>query len=304
MTRLVVCDIETTGLDPDIHAIIEIACIEVIDGSIVFPRSSLVLPPHPIPPASSAVHHLVDADVADAPFASAIIPKIIGDTSYCIFAAHNSQFEYAFLEGFIPNSSWICTYKSALRVWPEAPGHSNQVLRYWLNLPVGNEAMPPHRALPDCYVTAHLFNRLRESASIEDMLRWTKEPAALPTCPIGDPWRGKPWREVDIGFLQWIVRKEGMESDYVWNAQREMDRREEEAAEKAELDTKRQAYLVLARDAARFAVTTAALDKWWKDQKQNRLANGVTEDTYAYAEVVKACKARKAEILSDQVASR
>ncbi len=43
----------------------------------------------------------------------------------------------------------------AMHVWPDAPRHSNQVLRYWRNLVLDNAlAMLPHRAGPDAWVTA------------------------------------------------------------------------------------------------------------------------------------------------------
>jgi len=34
------------------------------------------------------------------------------------------------------------------------------------------------------------------------------------------------WSDVDAGFLGWMARKEDMEPDHRWNAQRELDRRQ------------------------------------------------------------------------------
>ena len=49
--------------------------------------------------------------------------------------------------------------------------HSNQVLRYWLGLRLDADlAMPPHRAGPDAYVTAHLLLRMMALASVEQMI--------------------------------------------------------------------------------------------------------------------------------------
>jgi DNA polymerase III epsilon subunit-like protein len=51
-----VIDIETTGVDPLADAIIEIGSVDVLkDGSIANRRSTLVRPPIPVPPESSAV---------------------------------------------------------------------------------------------------------------------------------------------------------------------------------------------------------------------------------------------------------
>lgn len=146
-----------------------------------------------------------------------------------VIAAHNAEFETQWLpkDGAVP---LLCTYKSALRVWPEAPGHSNSVLRYWLEdqglIELDHaKAMPPHRAGPDAYVTAHILRALLGQVTARQMVAWTHEPRLLPTCPIGAEWRGKPWTIVDAGFLQWMLNNTTMEADLKWNAQRELDRR-------------------------------------------------------------------------------
>lgn len=143
-----------------------------------------------------------------------------------VFAAHNAEFECKFL---FPSIPIICTYKSALRIWPEAPSHSNSALRYWLQdqgliEPDHALTMPPHRAGPDAYVTAHILKALLVKATGREMVAWTKEPRLLPTCPIGK-FRGKPWAEVEVGFLDWMLRQTDMDADFKWNANREIQRR-------------------------------------------------------------------------------
>ena len=104
------------------------------------------------------------------------------------------------------------------------------MLRYWLEdqglLSLDHEtAMPPHRAGPDAYVTAHILKALfAAGATGKEMVAWTREPRLLPTCPIGK-FRGKPWPEVEGGFLQWMLKQADMEADLKWNANRELLRR-------------------------------------------------------------------------------
>jgi exodeoxyribonuclease X len=153
-----------------------------------------------------------------------------------IAVAHNAEYERFVLAKHDPLAGlqWLCTYKAALRVWPDAPGHSNEVLRYHLGLGTGRRfPQAPHSALHDARVTAALLRELLAAGtSIEDMLRWTNEPALLPTCPLGD-WRGRPWAEVDESFLLWILRKIFDREDVRFCAKAELDRREKERAAEA-----------------------------------------------------------------------
>jgi exodeoxyribonuclease X len=66
-------------------------------------------------------------------------------------------------------------------------------------------------------------------ATGREMIAWTKEPRLLPTCPIGK-FRGKPWPEVEAGFLGWMLRQPTMEADLKWNAEREIARRAQQGA--------------------------------------------------------------------------
>ena len=61
-------DIETTGTDLARDAIVEIGSVDLQrDKTITNFRETLVNPGVPVPPAASAVHHLIDADLATAP---------------------------------------------------------------------------------------------------------------------------------------------------------------------------------------------------------------------------------------------
>ena len=233
----VVIDLETTGLEPANADIVEWAAIVIrppwFDGGSFEEVSALVKPPVPIPAETSAVHHIIDADVKDAPAWSEQSSQVIAllDQKGRIAVAHNAEYEKAVLakHGIPLVPAWLCTYKAACRIWPGAPGLSNEVLRYWLGLGTGRTGhQQPHSALHDARVTAQILSELlRVGASIEDMLKWTTEPALLPTCPLGD-WRGKKWGEVDEGFLMWIVRKIQDRPDVVFCARTELDRRERE----------------------------------------------------------------------------
>lgn len=225
-----VIDFETTGMEPPAE-VVEVGFCDLTLGDngvwTVGEPASWLCGVDGIPPEVRAIHHIGPAEVEGlAPFNAV---SLVEQSDTCaVIAAHNMEFEERWLgiDGLMPA---LCTYKAALRVWPDAPGHSNGVLRYWLEdqglLSLDHEtAMPPHRAGPDAYVTAHILKALLARASAWEMVAWTREPRLLPTCPIGK-FRGKPWPEVEGGFLNWMLAQPTMESDLKWNAQREIDRR-------------------------------------------------------------------------------
>jgi exodeoxyribonuclease X len=232
--RFNVLDLETTDDGPEAE-VIEIASCLVEGTQAEVPETQLFNYIGEMAPAARATHCLEDAELRGFPVASGEVltwfacALYAGGSDEPICVAHNSEFEQLFLGRFTPGVQWLCTYKAALRVWPDAPRHSNGVLYYWLRdqgkVPdLGGAAHPMHRAGPDTWVTAHILLALLEEASAEDMIQWTKEPRLMPTCPIGK-FRGKPWPEVEGGFLGWMLRQDDMEADLKWNAKRELDRR-------------------------------------------------------------------------------
>ncbi len=232
MKILRVVDFETTGTAPPAHVIEVGVCdlVEDADGWRISPPRANLCGGGVITAETRAVHHISPAEILGlVPFdAAAFVDQAKAD-GVSALAAHHSNFEAQWLGVGADGPPLICTYKSALRVWPDAPSHQNQVLRYWLeeqglSAPDPILCQPAHRAGPDAYATAHLLKALLAAASIDDLIAWTKEPAALPRCSIGK-WRGKRWSDVDGGFLGWMVRQPDMDADLKWNAQREINRR-------------------------------------------------------------------------------
>ena len=215
-----IIDIETTGTDAANDRIVELACIDLSDdGEIVFEHQTLVNPERAIPPEASAIHHLLDADVARAPLLVDAITPFKGAQSY---VAHNCAFERAFLDPLLGNQTWVCTYKCALRVWPDAPGHSNQVLRYWLGLsePFGRAraTIPPHRAHSDALITAAILVELLKCATWEELIRWSTEPALHTRLKFGKH-RGMKYADAPLDYLEWMATKSELDGDTKGSAQ-------------------------------------------------------------------------------------
>lgn len=218
-----IIDLETTGVAPAEHSIVEIASVDLRhDGAIANGQSSLVRPGRDIPPEASAVHHLIAADLENAPALADVIDQYAGADAYI---AHNCAFERSFLDPHFGNVLWVCTYKVALRVWPDAPGHGNQVLRYWRGhiAPFGMQRaqIEPHRAFSDCVITAAILQDLLQSAAWPDMVRWSAEPPLLTFCRFGNKHKGKRFDAIaieDPSYLTWIIDKSDLDADTKWNA--------------------------------------------------------------------------------------
>lgn len=228
MTVIRVIDFETTGTEPPAEVCEVGLCDLDLDARRVCAPDYWFCGVKQMPPEVRAVHHISLAECKNAPPFDPL--RMFADPCDAI-AAHNAEFETKFFQSPVPV---ICTYKAALRVWPNAPSHSNGALRYWLEdqgliHPDHALTQPAHRAAPDAYVTAHILLALFNAGHTgKEMVAWTKEPRLLPRCPLGK-FRDKPWSEVEAGFLGWMLRQPTMEADLKWNAEREIARRAEKA---------------------------------------------------------------------------
>ncbi len=212
--RYLVLDTETTGMNADTDAIVEVAGTWVVLEPTVriepaFDR--LVNPQRPIPALASAVHHLTDSDVADAPTWDAVWRTVVQPAldQADVAVAHNAPFDQKFLPGV--DAPWLDTLRAARRCWPDAPAHTNQVLRYWLGLAV--EAPHPHRAGDDTRVTAALLVRFLDAvsqkdmsvdATVEDLLDWIAAPLAVAYMPFGKH-RGVPLSDLPKDYIHWAL---------------------------------------------------------------------------------------------------
>jgi exodeoxyribonuclease X len=227
-----VIDLETTGNAPPAHGVVEIGWQDVALGAdgrwelYGDGGQRLVNPGRAIPPVTMAVHHIRDEDVADAPWWHDCARPILDPWPRRIaLAAHRADFEQGFCTPALTrNADWICTWKCALRLWPDSPAFSNQILRYWRK-PAGLEherGLPAHRAFPDAYVTAHHLRDMLNEASVAQLIEWSRTPGLLPRVRFG-PDRGKDWREIGhealMGFLT------DRDPDVRFTAQAEFDRR-------------------------------------------------------------------------------
>ncbi len=225
-----VIDLETTGNSFTDGGVVEVGWQDVglAGGLIGGPGALLINPTRPISPVTSAIHHIIDEDVASAPLWHHAAPAILQPGEGLVaLAAHRSAFEERWCTpALTARARWICTYKCALRLFPESPTHSNQGLRYWRR-PDGLDraaGLPAHRAGPDAYVTAHHLRDMLAMAGVEQLLAWSAEPALLVRVPFG-PSRGRAWADLDDDALARKIGGEWGGHHDVWLTAREAGRR-------------------------------------------------------------------------------
>jgi len=238
-TRAIVFDTETTGIDPASDTVVEVAAVyvDLATQSITGQRSTLVNPGNvAISPQARAAHHLTDAELADAPTRAEALQYVLADdTTNGLFmgVAHYAEFDSPFLPEL--KCPWLCTWKMAKRIWPEAPAYGNQVLRYWLDLhPSLPHGMSPHRALYDALVTAEiLLAALRTGRSPGRLLAGTMRPMLQQRITFGKhgPDRkvkgsvGLLWTEVPTGYLNYLMRDGIEDVDVAYTVGKELKRR-------------------------------------------------------------------------------
>ena len=185
-----------------------------------------VNPGRPITAETMAVHHILDAQVAGAPFWRGVAPQVLRpEGGVLALAAHRAAFEQRYCRPALTGgAAWVCTWKCALRVWPQLPRFSNQLLRYQ-RMPEGlvhELGLPAHRALPDAYVTAHHLRDLLNAAPLAQLLAWSREPGLLPRVPAG-PWRGRAWPDLTAEALSALAADR--DADVRFSAGVEFERR-------------------------------------------------------------------------------
>jgi DNA polymerase-3 subunit epsilon/CBS domain-containing protein len=168
----VVIDSETTGLDPSMAWIVEIAGVRIAGGRLqsadIFRRR--VNPGISIPPTATAIHHINDAAVSDAPSFIKVWPEISAFLGKAVVVGHNLGFDLAVLKRECERAgiAWtrprtLDTRLLAQIAEPHLAGYTLDSLASWLGVEIADR----HSALGDSLACAEIFlaliPKLRES---------------------------------------------------------------------------------------------------------------------------------------------
>ncbi|MSO30020.1 MAG: 3'-5' exonuclease [Acidobacteria bacterium] len=235
LTRPLVCvDLEATGVWPGQDRIVQIAVASIAPDGTVSTWSSLVNPEQPIPPATTAIHGISDAMVADAPTFAQLAETVGARLAGCDLAGYNverfdrrllaAEFRRVGLDDPTIGARVIDAYTIFIR---QEPRRLDDALRFY-----GveeEETRRPHEASSDVEATvAVLVAQLKTypdvPKTVNELHDWL-----YPRDPNRIDADGKlMWREgvatvafgaqagtsladlaaTDRGFLEWVLRKD------------------------------------------------------------------------------------------------
>ncbi len=162
MPSIVALDIETTGLDSQNDAITEIGAVRFNGHRVEDEWSTLVNPNKPIPAMITALTHISNEMVRNAPPARAVIRELADFVGDSPVLGHSVRFDLSFLQRFdiLRNNDVLDTYELASVLMPTASRYNLGGLASQLGI-----LLPAtHRALDDARCTYALYVKLYEMA--------------------------------------------------------------------------------------------------------------------------------------------
>jgi DNA polymerase-3 subunit epsilon len=171
-----IIDIETTGGDPRMDRITEIAIYRHDGEKILDHFTSLVNPERPIPEFITRITGINNDMVREAPRFYEIAKEIVEITEGTVFVAHNVRFDYSFVQkefrmlGYTYSRKLLCTVKLSRKLLPGYPSYSLGKLCKQLKIEIESR----HRADGDARATVELFALLmqqRQPDSVQALVK-------------------------------------------------------------------------------------------------------------------------------------
>ncbi|RKZ08444.1 hypothetical protein DRQ25_09075 [Candidatus Fermentibacteria bacterium] len=227
-------DTETTGVDTETAHVCEVAfLLSTYDGFARDPRKDiiiqeLVLPPEPVPPEASAIHHITNDMLAGKPPLEDISEKlrdIVSKADY--ISAHNLPYDLAILKrqlpgifGNIREEIKLDSLRLSRHIWPSIPSHALQVLRYRFDLDADITG-DAHRAMFDTELVRSLIEYILQMHLVSedtwgDLVKFTRSALEVKIFSFGK-YRGKLVEDIaaqDTDYIRWLLRQDWIPADY------------------------------------------------------------------------------------------
>lgn len=231
-----VVDLETTNSNPRIAEIVEISALKVRDNQVIDEFSVLVNPCCHIPADATAVNHITDDMVKDAPILEDVIDAFLAFVGNDVIVGYNNAaYDMNILydkildhRGMFFGNDYIDLLHAFRRAIPELENHKLETVSKYYGLDTTGE----HRALKDCYLTNACYEHLvaecgdaafqsgSNSGRGHRAPRYTAETRAVQELQgllegiIAD---GKVAIQELIFLAQWLVDHEDLRGDYLFD---------------------------------------------------------------------------------------
>lgn len=158
MQTIVCLDIETTGLDPDNDAIIEIGAVKFKGNRVEAEYQTLLNPRRPINQFITNLTSITNAMVMNAPLLSDVLREFVDFAGDAPILGQNIGFDLSFFYkvGALKQNQAIDTYELASVLLPNASRYNLGALATRLGVVQQNA----HRALDDARVTMEVYHKL------------------------------------------------------------------------------------------------------------------------------------------------
>ncbi|MCL2176463.1 MAG: 3'-5' exonuclease [Firmicutes bacterium] len=180
----IVFDIETTGLEPTLDTIIELAAVKLVDGVVVDTFSELIDPKIPLPAKITEITGLKDADLKGKPTLDKILPKffefcnaantsggfsealgsIVGGGEATLVGHNSIKFDFPFVDYHARKQGIV--FKNKVLDTLQLSRQKLRLMSYRLEnvaRSLGVSLINAHRALDDATATAEIFVKLYSS---------------------------------------------------------------------------------------------------------------------------------------------
>lgn len=160
----VVFDLETTGLNADVNAIVEIGAVKVENNTVTDRFSSLINPEQYIPAYLANKIHITNVMVQDKPTIDVVLPYFIEFIENLPLVAHNASFDMSFLlknclrQNINIDNAVIDTLYLSRHYLKECKRHNLAYLTSYFNVELNNA----HRAYYDARATQQIFEIIKD----------------------------------------------------------------------------------------------------------------------------------------------
>ncbi|MBQ0003526.1 MAG: 3'-5' exonuclease [Treponema sp.] len=170
-TTFVAFDTETTGLSSSSDRVIEIGAVKFDKNGIISKYETFLNPQKPISAECTAINHITDEMVKDAPVAKDELPSFVEFSKDAVLIAHNATFDLNFINAELERAKLselknkaIDTLNLIRWAYPLLGKYNLQLMARLMNIKVEDA----HRAYDDARVCMEVFLKtLKDTHSIQ-----------------------------------------------------------------------------------------------------------------------------------------